>query len=256
MALESALYINQLDPANPPGTDQLSQADDHLRLIKGALKATFPNITGPVTLSQSDLNTSNKVPVGVISLWYGSAASIPLAYALCNGQTIALSDGSGTIVCPDLRNLVVMGAGTLAAQGTAYGLSTSTANTTSGGGHTPVVTVPDHSHTITVAGHVLTVSEMPVHSHDSGIAPDNSGNRYPYSTSATSNLGADVQKAAPSANPMALTGPSGGGQAHSHTGTGNSQTLAATATAVPDHIHVVQVSTMQPALALHYIMKI
>lgn len=256
MALESALYINQLDPANPPGTDQLSQADDHLRLIKGALKATFPNITGPVTLTQADLNTSNKVPVGVISLWYGSAATVPLAYAICNGQTIALSDGSGTIVCPDLRNLVVMGAGAIAAAGVVVGNSTSTATSTLGGGHTPVVTAPAHSHTITVAGHVLTVSEMPNHSHDSGIAPDNTGNRYPYSTSSATNVGADVQKAAPSANAMALTGPAGGGQAHNHTGTGDSQTLALTATAVPDHLHVTQVSTVQPSIGLHYIMKI
>jgi hypothetical protein len=56
MSLESATYINQLVPTNPVASDPLSTADDHLRLIKAALKATFPNITGPMELSQDDLN--------------------------------------------------------------------------------------------------------------------------------------------------------------------------------------------------------
>jgi len=33
MALESASFISGLVSANPPGTDAISQGDDHLRLI-------------------------------------------------------------------------------------------------------------------------------------------------------------------------------------------------------------------------------
>lgn len=43
MGLESATYIDDLVTSNPAGTDQESQGDDHLRLIKAAAKNTFPN---------------------------------------------------------------------------------------------------------------------------------------------------------------------------------------------------------------------
>jgi len=56
MALETATYINGLVATNPVATDGLAQADDHMRLIKATIKATFPNITGPVTVTQADLN--------------------------------------------------------------------------------------------------------------------------------------------------------------------------------------------------------
>ena len=37
---------------------RLAQADDHLRLIKSTVKATFPNLTGAVTATHTELNTS------------------------------------------------------------------------------------------------------------------------------------------------------------------------------------------------------
>lgn len=43
MGLESATFINDLISTNPPGTDARAQGDDHLRLIKAALLATFKN---------------------------------------------------------------------------------------------------------------------------------------------------------------------------------------------------------------------
>jgi hypothetical protein len=56
MALESATYISDLVITNPTGSDAKSTADDHLRLIKTAVKATFPNITGTVTPTHTELN--------------------------------------------------------------------------------------------------------------------------------------------------------------------------------------------------------
>lgn len=56
MGLETATYISDLNPANPTGSDARSTGDDHLRLIKSAIKTTFPNISGAVTPSQSVLN--------------------------------------------------------------------------------------------------------------------------------------------------------------------------------------------------------
>jgi hypothetical protein len=56
MALESGTYISDLNPSNPLGSDPLAFADDHLRLIKSTIKATFPNISGPVTLTHTEIN--------------------------------------------------------------------------------------------------------------------------------------------------------------------------------------------------------
>lgn len=56
MGLESATFINGLVESNPTSSDNANQGDNHLRLIKSTLKATFPNITGAVTVTQADIN--------------------------------------------------------------------------------------------------------------------------------------------------------------------------------------------------------
>ena len=58
MSVEAATYINQLDATKPASGDPKSEGDDHLRLLKSAVKATFPNLTAtPVTPTSADLNT-------------------------------------------------------------------------------------------------------------------------------------------------------------------------------------------------------
>ena len=56
MALESANFIDGLNASNPLSTDTVSQADDHIRLIKSTIKATFPNVTGAVTKTNTQIN--------------------------------------------------------------------------------------------------------------------------------------------------------------------------------------------------------
>ena len=56
MALESTTFINGLVATNPTGTDARSQGDDHIRLVKSAVKATFPNIAGAITATHTELN--------------------------------------------------------------------------------------------------------------------------------------------------------------------------------------------------------
>lgn len=56
MALETATYISDLVSTNPTASDNISQGDDHIRLLKSTLKSTFPNITGAVTPSHTTLN--------------------------------------------------------------------------------------------------------------------------------------------------------------------------------------------------------
>jgi|TARA_B110000259_G_scaffold82494_1_gene96365 hypothetical protein len=57
MALETGTYIDSLVVANPAATDALSQADEHLKLLKSTIKATFPNVDAAVTATPTDLNT-------------------------------------------------------------------------------------------------------------------------------------------------------------------------------------------------------
>ena len=56
MGLEAATYINGLVATNPAAGDQKSQGDDHIRLIKAVLQATFPNLTGAVNPTQAEIN--------------------------------------------------------------------------------------------------------------------------------------------------------------------------------------------------------
>lgn len=57
MPIESGVnYISDLNPLNPTDTDPLSGGDNHLRMIKDSLKKTFPNITGAVTKTHTEIN--------------------------------------------------------------------------------------------------------------------------------------------------------------------------------------------------------
>lgn len=59
MALETGNYIDNLVAANPPGTDPKSAGDDHLRLIKNALKNCFAGFTGSIMITGTDGGAAN-----------------------------------------------------------------------------------------------------------------------------------------------------------------------------------------------------
>lgn len=85
MPIENADWITDLNPANPPDQDPHSQAAAQIRLIKGRLVATFPNVKSQVTASHNDLNNvllqlrgqddTNTVPVFTSD---DSAATTPI----------------------------------------------------------------------------------------------------------------------------------------------------------------------------------
>lgn len=58
MGLESATYISGLNSSNPTTGDAKTEGDDHIRLIKATLLATFPSITGAVTKTHTELNAA------------------------------------------------------------------------------------------------------------------------------------------------------------------------------------------------------
>jgi len=93
MALETGTYINSLVASNPVSTDGIAQADDHMRLIKSTVKATFPNITGAVTADHTEINvldgiTSSTAELNILDGVTATAAEIShLSGATSNIQT-------------------------------------------------------------------------------------------------------------------------------------------------------------------------
>ena len=93
MALETSTYIDGLVATNPASVDPLAQADDHLRLLKSTVKATFPSITGAVTATQQEINvldgiTSSTSELNILDGVTATAAEINyLSGATSNIQT-------------------------------------------------------------------------------------------------------------------------------------------------------------------------
>tara|TARA_R100001443_G_scaffold108702_1_gene119487 strand:+ start:3404 stop:4180 length:777 start_codon:yes stop_codon:yes gene_type:complete len=58
MALESSTFINGLVASNPTSSDNISDGDNHIRLLKSTVKATFPNVTGAVSGTHTDINSA------------------------------------------------------------------------------------------------------------------------------------------------------------------------------------------------------
>ena len=56
MALETSTYINGLVATNPTSTDNVGDGDNHIRLLKSTIKATFPNITGALTSTHTAID--------------------------------------------------------------------------------------------------------------------------------------------------------------------------------------------------------
>ena len=94
------------------------------------------------------------VPAGGIIMWYGSTASIPTGWFLCNGQL------AGSFTTPDLRDRFVVGAG-----------STYAVNASGGSANAILV-----SHTHTFTGTALgTHQHKPVNGAAMGLSPGGGG---------------------------------------------------------------------------------
>ena len=92
--LESATYINQLNPLNP--SDQLdfvSSGDDHIRLTKSTIQATFPRLTGPVTASQADLtNTTYLADTGAANVYVATFSPAWTSYVAGQGVLLKITN--------------------------------------------------------------------------------------------------------------------------------------------------------------------
>lgn len=181
-------------------------AGGSLILTAGNLSANLP--------SGTDLARTN-----MIVLWNGLSSSVPAGWHICDGT-------NGT---PDLRDRFVVGAGNTYAYG-----NTGNANTGS----------TDPSGGITVAGHALTIAEMPVHNHTfwTGGYGFHSAVSGGYSSLIN---GGSQQNVWPTGEPEAGTqiiGSAGSGNAHTHALSGNLL-----------HSHTY---SLPPYYGLFYIMKL
>lgn len=84
MALETATYIYGLVTTNPDGGDSRTTGDNHLRLIKSALKRTFPNLDGEMSASHSILNT-----VAFVGLRTNAAATVSATHDVAVPRVLA-----------------------------------------------------------------------------------------------------------------------------------------------------------------------
>jgi hypothetical protein len=98
LALETATFISDLVSTNPSGTDQVAQSDDHLRLIKAAIKATFPNITGAVTVTQSQLNAAGGISGNPLGSTTPATDTLPYFTSASTAATTAFTSYGRTLV--------------------------------------------------------------------------------------------------------------------------------------------------------------
>lgn len=199
---------------------------------EGVKKVDFIGSNISVTGSGDSVSVSviipdaiNPIPSGLISLWFGSIASIPTGWALCDGS-------SGT---PDLRDRFVVGAGG------AY-----TVNATGGAANSTSSTAGSHNHTGLTGDTALTVSQMPPHNHRLyGHTSGGDGNSENFTVS------------------PGVAGQKDGGFGYTDTGSSASKLIENTGTGLghnhsitTDGTHSHQVSTLPPYYALCYIMKL
>lgn len=185
------------------------------------------------------------IPRGVIVMWNGSSASVPAGWWICDGT-------QGT---PNLKGKFVVGldVGAGYANATTGGFSYQNGvSVSSSGGHIHGVqmnTAGAHNHLGTTGTHVLTVAEMPPHTHSlgpdgfhaigNGVAYDGSGN------------GAQLSA-------VKQTFSTGNGVGHNHTiASSGDHTHTANTLSSGEHIHTVtSFDNRPPYFVLAYIMKL
>lgn len=103
MGLETGTYIDSLNTSNPGATDSVAQGDDHIRLLKSTIKNSFPNITGAMTSTHTELNLLDGCTANTTELNYVDIATLGTAEASKALTVDANLDVTG------IRNLTVTG---------------------------------------------------------------------------------------------------------------------------------------------------
>ena len=74
MTVETANFISGLVPAYPPGSDSISEGDDHLRLLKSVLQGTFPNANAAINGIHTKATAPTSTSAG--QLWFDTTNNV------------------------------------------------------------------------------------------------------------------------------------------------------------------------------------
>lgn len=80
MTVETASLISDLNPLLPDQSDGMSEGDNHIRLLKSVIKATFPNINAAVTATDEILNNIRTATAALDALSALTPAANKLPY--------------------------------------------------------------------------------------------------------------------------------------------------------------------------------
>ena len=250
MALETGTYIDDLVSSNPPQSDSLTQAAGHLRLIKALLLATFPNISGAMTKTHTELNdtvatvaAAQFIPAGS---WTGFAgSSLPTGYLWCDGSavnrttysalfsaigtTYGVGDGATTFNLPNFKDRFIIGRATMGGTADAAIIdslltSTTLGATYDGEGAIDTITlaeanIPAHTHSLAGLALSGTTDAGGSHTHTvSGTtSSDGDHNHTIFNAGGTVNRGSDGPDTAVADSSSGDTSSDG---SHTHTVTG------------------------------------
>ena len=196
MGLETGTYIDSLNTSNPGATDSVAQGDDHIRLLKSTIKNSFPNITGAMTATHTELNLLDGCTANTTELNYvdvstlGTVEASKAVTADANKDitgarnltiTGTLSAGSGLISLSDVYPVgsIYINASVSTNPGTLLGFGTWVAF---GAGRVPVGIDASQTEFDTAEEtggsktHTLTESEIPSHRHQVGSQDSSAGN--------------------------------------------------------------------------------
>ena len=233
MGLETGTYIDSLNTSNPGATDSVAQGDDHIRLLKSTIKNSFPNITGAMTATHTELNLLDGCTANTTELNYVDIATLGTAEA-SKALTVdanldvtgirnitatgALSVASGTVggnTIATLANIypvgsIYMNASDSTNPATLLGFGTWVAF---GAGRVPVgidATQTEFDTAEETGGaktHTLTTSEIPSHTHTYDGIDNTLPNAQDYDNTGGNGIWYGLNQ---------TSGATGGGQAHNN----------------------------------------
>lgn len=119
MGLETSTYIDGLVTTNPTATDVMSKGDDHIRLLKSTIKASFPDVDEAVVTIHNGTTAPASKQTGTVwrdttnSLWkfWNGSAWITLAVAFNTSNSVDVDAGTidgvtiGGSVAPTVTDL-------------------------------------------------------------------------------------------------------------------------------------------------------
>lgn len=232
----SDLTFGDTNFLNPPATTTMKGVVELATNAEAILGTDLERAVTPAALKAAIAAAlAANDQIGTVKMWWGTADTVADGWAICNGQTVARSDGAGNITTPDFRGRVPLGVNLDHPLGDAFGEVEKTITTEEAGGHTPTGTLPDHDHAFEGTG-----------------ATSNNATGVTLSTT-THNL--DAGGSGSAIGTVAVNDPSHG-HAATVTGTTDTASLELSMDPVPAHPHELTIDVTQPSLALHFIMRI